>query len=872
MPSPAKRTTGELFAEAVELGREERDAWLEALRVASPERAGEIASLLSAHDAAASDGFLDAGGGGPLFGRPPEPTEPPSSETDARLAETAWMSTELRRDVPAVGPQGGVLVAGDYELLDQIGRGGMGVVYRAKQLSLNRHVALKIIPGRLATSEEQVARFYLEAEAAGRLDHPGIVPVLGVGAEENVHYYAMALVEGGSLARFVGGRERVTPTRAAQLIQRAAVAVQHAHDRAVIHRDIKPANVLLDGDGAPRLTDFGLAKLGEAGDQLTATGAVMGTPSYMAPEQAEGRSTGVSTRADVYSLGATLYALLAGNPPFSGKTALDTIDRVRNATPRPLPAETPSDLRVICQKCLAKAPGDRYASASALAADLQAYLHGFPIAARPVGPIRRAVAWSRRNPAYAAMAAAIVVSLLAGAAISTAFGIEATRQAARAQRNAQTLGDAIEENFLFASDTLSESPGMQAVRERLLRSAEGYYQRMIDGGDASPETLADARFRLGRVLRGLGRLDEAQESLRDSVTALQTIEETSGNESVRLAALADAHNELARVAKRRVDLRPSGTPPDAATVTSWIEASETTRSLRARVAERLPNSHEAERRLANAEMNLGIALLAADGPSAGDDASQWIESAQRRRRRLLERSPADTRVLSDLAAGLVTQSDLVLEEAGAELTELADTRVAKTLLSLCREAVATLERAPAADRTAEDDWRLAVCHQRVGECHSALDQPADAAVAFERTRTHMRRLARRHPAVGAYQLGLADACFNVAVSRLAASDPSGYAAFESAAETLLEAYEIDPSHNAAVATLLAQTERFAEGIAAAGLTRVAEGVIAGVERRVADSLEAWSGGPAGAERLRETAAELSALKRRVAPPADRRTL
>jgi WD40 repeat protein len=304
---------------------------------------------------------------------------------------------------------------GPYELLEPLGEGGMGVVWKARQKALNRLTAVKLIrPGRLADAAE-VQRFRNEAEVVAGLDHPHIVPVHEVGQEGGLLYFCMKLVEGGSLA---GQLERFKgePRAAARLVATVARAVQHAHQRGVLHRDLKPANVLLDRDGQPHVTDFGLAKRIEGDAGLTQSGAIVGTPGYMAPEQAAGQKAAVTTATDVYGLGGVLYALLTGRPPFQADSVLETLLLVREADPQPphrLNARMDRDLETVCLKCLQKDPERRYASAEELAKDLDHWLAGEPIQARPVGRAERAWRWCRRNPLLASASGLAAAGVLA---------------------------------------------------------------------------------------------------------------------------------------------------------------------------------------------------------------------------------------------------------------------------------------------------------------------------------------------------------------------------------------------------------------------------------------------------------------------------
>jgi WD40 repeat protein len=322
-----------------------------------------------------------------------------------------------------------------FEILGELGRGGMGVVYRARQVALNRPVALKMILAGSHAGAEGVTRFQSEAEAVARLRHPNIVQIYEVGEADGKPFFALEFVEGGSLAKKLAGSP-LPPREAARLVELLARAAHHAHQQGVIHRDLKPANILLagvkgQGSGVrdtreavsflnpdpspltPKITDFGLAKRLEAGPGQTQSGAILGTPSYMAPEQALGENRKIGPAVDVYALGAILYEALTGRPPFKGATVLETLDQVRTqepVSPTQLQPGLPRDLKTICLKCLQKDPSKRYSSALELADDLARYLAREPIRARPVGAVERTLKWARRRPAWAALG---IVSLLA---------------------------------------------------------------------------------------------------------------------------------------------------------------------------------------------------------------------------------------------------------------------------------------------------------------------------------------------------------------------------------------------------------------------------------------------------------------------------
>jgi tetratricopeptide (TPR) repeat protein/tRNA A-37 threonylcarbamoyl transferase component Bud32 len=390
-------------------------------------------------------------------------------------------------------------VAG-YEILGELGRGGMGVVYKARQAGLNRLVALKMVLAGGHASSEQLARFRIEAEAIADLQHPNIVQVYEVGEEQGCPFFSLEFIDGDSLAKKIDGAPQ-PPAEAARMVFTLAQAMHAAHQRGIIHRDLKPANILLTQDGSPKITDFGLAKRFEDKDEgQTRTGAIMGTPSYMSPEQAQGRTKDTGPPADIYSLGAIFYDLLTGRPPFRGATLLDTLQQVQTVEPVPparLQPSLPQDLETICLKALEKDPAKRYATAGAMAEDLRRYLAGEPILARPTPWWERTWKWSRRRPALATL---IGVSTLAAVTVLVLGGLylDSERQAAEDREHQQTL--------------LAQSEGERAHKETLLREAAEKEERLAkDRAREQAERAEKEKFLRARAeqnfLRAKGAVD-----------------------------------------------------------------------------------------------------------------------------------------------------------------------------------------------------------------------------------------------------------------------------------------------------------------------------------------------------------------------------
>ncbi|MFI5454954.1 MAG: protein kinase [Isosphaerales bacterium] len=444
-----------------------------------------------------------------------------------------------------------VLEARGYELLGEGSRGGAGVVYKARQRRLNRLVAVKTIGVGRQVTPTDLQRFRNEAETLGGLSHPHTVPVYEVAEHDGRLFLFMPYLEGGNLADDLGSY-RDDPRAAAQLVATVARAVHYAHRHGFLHRDLKPSNILRDRAGEPHVSDFGLARRLDADSDLTLSGAIVGTPSFMAPEQAQGRRGAPTTSTDVYGLGAVLYALLTGRPPFRGETPLDTIEMVRSTAPtrpRMLNPRVDRDLETICLKCLEKEPKARYGSAEALAEDLDRWLGGEPIEARSVGSLVRGWRWARRNPVVAGLLGLVGMLLVAGivglivsnAAISRK-NTEIVRQRNRAKQVVDDMYTQVAERLLL------NVPGMEPVRRELLIKALRYYEEEAaqgNGSDAAARTeMANASFRVGRIHHLLSEIDLEVPAFLRAISLLEQLAKDFPNEPNHRLLLARSLNEL----------------------------------------------------------------------------------------------------------------------------------------------------------------------------------------------------------------------------------------------------------------------------------------------------------------------------------------
>jgi len=494
-------------------------------------------------------------------------------------------------------------VAG-FEILEVLGVGGMGIVYKARQVRLNRFVALKMIRAGAGARPQDLARFEAEALAVAAIEHPNIIRIFEIGEYGGMPFCSLEYLPGGSLAKKIGGKPQPVD-EAARIGQILASAMEVAHQRGIIHRDLKPANVLLAADGTLKITDFGLVKRLEGDSSQTRSGTILGTPSYMAPEQARGETHKIGPAADQYALGAILYELLTGRPPFQGTSVLDTLDQVRKREPVPpsqLQPRMPRDIETICLKCLQKEPARRYADVSALAEDLRRFQAGKPIVARPVSQFERLWRWCRRNQAVAALGAAVGLLLLIVAAVASRAAVmenrknralnqvnaslneangraEARRveavqkqqiaEAAARAANEQNLSlvDAEAEMIQLLEGRLRHVPELQDVRgqvlDRAVKNLDGAARLMTDlqhrdiPWDPKDEkrnlrSLARARQRLGELSLSLNRFGEAMEQFRLSDAIVDKLAAADPGDLALQVFLARSRRQLGFVAVHRL--------------------------------------------------------------------------------------------------------------------------------------------------------------------------------------------------------------------------------------------------------------------------------------------------------------------------------
>ena len=708
---------------------------------------------------------------------------------------------------PAMEPRNGstghpagtkVRYIGDYELIAEIARGGMGVVFRARQRSLNRPVALKMLRAEILMTEAEEQRFRQEAEAAANLDHPNIVPIFEVGRHDGHSYFSMKLVEGGSLAQRLP--DFASDHRAAaRLMAIVARAVHHAHQRGVLHRDLKPSNILLSGGPdipieqiEPHVTDFGLAKRVGGDPELTQSGAILGTPSYMAPEQAIGKKGLITVATDVYGLGAVLYTILSGRPPFQGDSALETIAQVKDRAldpPSRHGRRVDRDLETICLKCLEKEPARRYGSAEAVAEDLERWLTGEPILARPVGRCERAWRWCRRNPAVAALTSAVVLLLmvtLAGLLISNRMMArerdEARRQRRQAETNFRRAREAVDQMLTEVSEqALGEIPQAQPVRRALLEKAAAFYREFL-GEQASDPLLRDesarAYSRLGGVESDLGHFPEAAGAYQRQIELLQESLRGDPQNAEHLRDLVWAHFRLAADQRAVGDL--------AGAVAESRRAAEIAQA----VAQRFPGNRADRETLARAADQQAVWLWQMDKIT---EAASFFRRAVEIEEQLGRDDPADSRhtilagTLNNLAIltasqGKHAEAAALLERAITHQKEAlkADPKnrtqrrylrnqyenLAMTLVELGKPrealeaagAIIPLGQSLMTDYPKQPEYRhdLAESYHNLGMIQQVAGRDQEAEASFRRAIELDQKLVEDSPKVPSYQNVLAE--------------------------------------------------------------------------------------------------------------------
>jgi tetratricopeptide (TPR) repeat protein/tRNA A-37 threonylcarbamoyl transferase component Bud32 len=636
---------------------------------------------------------------------------------------------------------------GDYEVLDVIAEGGMGVVYKARQRSLNRIVALKMIKSGRFADAANVERFCTEAKAAANLQHSHIVAVHEIGQHGGQHFFSMDFIEGNTLAQMVRDHA-LRPDDAARYTKAVAETMQFAHEHGVLHRDLKPANIIVDTADEPRITDFGLAKQLESTSHLTMDGFVMGTPSYMPPEQAAGRIQELGPSSDVYSIGAICYELLTGRPPFRAASPFDTIKQVLDVeavSPRLLNPGVPRDLETICLKCLQKEKTRRYASAQDLADELGRFLADEPIQSRPVGRLERTWRWCRRNPHLAGAVATAVICLFAALVALAAANLWTQAALDTAERRLHQTRQAIDELFtLVAEETLLNEPGLQPLRKQLLLKARDLYKDVLAEETNDPRVRHDlsiSYFLLGRIMDEVGSPKEALEPYHTAWRMQrELVAEQPGDERLQYdqANTANAMGTVYSVLRQYDQARP------------WLQQA---RDIRQSLVDEYPGRHEYQRKLANTLMNLGLI-----DQELGDlkQATRRIEAAQQLRTELLRRGFESEAVRRDLARGYYEGAMLAAAQCDLAWNNQDGAALERHLAQATdgfQSAIEHLEQLLAANpQSLAVQYDLVNCYRHLADMTL---EPAAAEAQYQKAHRRLQTLAEENPDVHEYRARLA---------------------------------------------------------------------------------------------------------------------
>ncbi|WP_165228142.1 serine/threonine-protein kinase [Aquisphaera insulae] len=660
-----------------------------------------------------------------------------------RAIESSFLSSGAGSDWSSSSSSGGVeampagrIIAG-CEVLEVLGRGGMGVVYRARQPGLNREIALKMILVGAEASPNVTARFQTEAEAVARLQHPNIVQVFLVAEHDGLPCLLLEYVAGGTLARKLDGTPWAVP-RAVETAEVLARAMDYAHARGVVHRDLKPSNVLLDPDGTPKIADFGLAKLLQGGGEtITRTGDILGTASYMAPEQAGGPGT-VGPTADVYALGVILYEMLTGRPPFRAESTHQTLRQVIAAepvSPGRLRPGLSRDLETICLKCLEKKPAKRYASAGLLADDLRRFRDGRPIQARRVGPAGRLARWAGRHPAVAILTAALA-TLAVAAAIGLVLSARNDRRLRlEAEENLDVARQVVDEMYTQVARDLDGQPGMDAYQRQLLERALRFYRTFALRKSGRPEIrleAAEAGLRAGDITLSLGQVGEAESAYRDALDVLEGLAREGRVEARYRAALAGGLDRAGRLA----------------TVTSRTDQAEAMLRRAVAIYEPLvagsPRDSAHRSGLARARIDLGVVLLQG-GHRA--EAEKEFRAAGEDAEILVRDEPDVPRHHGGLGSSYSNLGQIA-EETGRWEEARAD---------LLRSVAEYQKQADGEPTRAEFRFELATANFKLAHLASETRRLDEAREAFRRSEAIVAALLEEHPDVSSYRKGLAKA-------------------------------------------------------------------------------------------------------------------